>query len=305
MMEFFNTLNAWVANGADWIFGWILYLPRDLQLFAVALFTSAALNIARKLRTKDQEWLHRSVADVSRQNALIKEAKKRGDKESVNRHKDTINLIKMKTMRFEGKPLLWALLPVGLIATWAFMRVAYLPPRLNEPVTVNAYVARTDIGKTAHLVPEPGIEAVDGWVQPVVEDKVLPMTGIWDQIGVWIGDHLRGILHGKLAGVPAPPPNLEGVVTWHVIAHDANPHTLKVRYAGHTFEISFVAGRHQYEDPVKTFKDASVQTLEVMLKPMRLFDFVGDLWFLPAWMTAYLMICIAFFYIFRGVLNIA
>ena len=72
MME---TINAWVANAADWIFGWILFLPRDLSLFTVAVLTSASLSFVRKWTT-DQEWLHRSVADEERQCQLIKEAKK-------------------------------------------------------------------------------------------------------------------------------------------------------------------------------------------------------------------------------------
>ena len=300
MMEFFNVFNLWVANATDCLFGWILYLPRDLSLFCVAVFTSAALNIARKVRTKDQEWLHRAVADEERQNALIKEAKQRGDRESVKRHKDIINLIKMKTIRFEGKPLLWALLPVGLIATWAFMRIAYVPPRLNEPVVVHAYMASTDIGRNVHLVPEPGVEAVDGWVQSVVKDKAPEISGLWDKTGVWIGDQFLKMLRQERQA-----PKLEGVATWHIVAHDKNPHVLKVRYGGRTYEQPFLAGRHQYEEPVKMFDEAPIQSIEVVLKPMRLFDFVGDLWIIPAWMTAYLMICIAFFYIFRRVLNIA
>jgi uncharacterized membrane protein (DUF106 family) len=304
MMEFFNVFNAWVANATDCLFGWILYLPRDLSLFCVAVLTSAALNLTRKARTKDQEWLHRSVADEERQNALIKEAKKRGDKEAVKRHKDTINLIKMKTMKYEGKPLLWALLPVGLLATWAFMRMAYVPPRLHETVEVRAYVPRSAIGQVAHLAPEPGIEAVDGWVQPVVDDRPAVIEGFWDKAGVWIGDHLRGPFEGKLSA-PAAPPTLEGAVSWRIRATDNRVHTLKVRFAGRTYETTFVAGRRQYEEPVKMFEDAAVQSIEVVLKPMRLFNFVGDLWIIPAWMTAYLMICIAFFFIFRRVFHIA
>jgi len=101
-----ETINSLLVHAADWVFGWILYLPRDLALFSVAVLTSASLTFVRKWTT-DQEWLHRAVADEARQNQLRKEAKKRGDKEAVQRHKDVVTLIKMKSMRFEGKPLLW------------------------------------------------------------------------------------------------------------------------------------------------------------------------------------------------------
>ncbi len=297
MME---AINAWVANMADWIFGWILFLPRDLSLFTVAVLTSASLSFVRKWTT-DQEWLHRSVADEERQNQLIKDAKKRGDKEAAKRHKDTITLIKMKAMRFEGKPLLWALIPVALLATWAFTRLAFVPPRPNEPVEVRAYLPRAEIGKTVHLAPEPGIEAPDGWMRSVVQDQPPAIVGIWDQTGVWLNARLCALL-GK---TPAEP-QLEGIATWRVIPRDTQVHALQVRYAGHTYEAKLVAGRRQYEGPTWVFADTPVQSVEVALKPTRLFNFVGDLlWVLPAWMAAYLLICIPFVTILRKVCRIA
>ena len=35
-----DAINNFVANAMDYVLGWVLYLPRDLGLFVVALLTS-------------------------------------------------------------------------------------------------------------------------------------------------------------------------------------------------------------------------------------------------------------------------
>lgn len=304
MME---ALNAWIANAADWIFGWILFLPRDLALFSVAVLTSAALTFVRKWTT-DQKWLHRAVADEERQNLLIREAKKRADKEAVKRHKETITLIKMKSMRFEGKPLLWALIPVALLATWAFSRLAYVPPRVNEPVEVRATIPHAATGQLVHLAPESGVDVADGWIQSVVLDNPAAASGLWDEVSFWLSDRMRAAYNtvtGWFHQPPVTPPPPDHVAVWRIIPRDSQPHVLNVRYLDHTYEMPFFAGRRQYEAPVQVFEDSPLQSLEVVLKPVRLFDFVGDLWFLQPWIVAYLLICIPFVTILRKVGRVA
>ena len=301
-----HPLVLWIVHAADWIFGWILYLPRDLKLLSVAVLTSASLTLARKWTT-DQEWLHRAATDEIGQNQLRREARKRGDKEAAKRHQDIIARIKMKSLRFEGKPLLWALIPVALLATWAFARLAYLPPRANQPIEVRACVPRAAIGQRAHLAPEPGIEVAGNWIQPVIEDRRAVSSNTWDTVGRWIGDRARGLCHGKNAALAAAPPPTGGAAVWRVILHDTQPHVLKIRYAGRTYEAPLCAGTRYYEEPVTVFPDAPLQSIEVALKPLRLFDFVGSIdWLLlPPWLVAYLLIAIPFVTILRRILRVA
>jgi len=111
-----DAINTFLVNALDWVFGWILFLPRDVSLAAVAVFTSAILTFSRKWAT-DQVWLRQASEDDARLAELAREAKKRGDRDAVKRHKELRTTIKMKSMRWEGRALVWALVPVALLAT--------------------------------------------------------------------------------------------------------------------------------------------------------------------------------------------
>ena len=300
MME---TLNHGMVNVADWIFGLILFLPRDIALFSVAILSSAFLTLVRRWTT-DQEWLRRAVTDEERQNQLQREARRQGDLAAAKRHKDVITRIKMKTLRFEWAPLLWALLPVTLLATWAFARLAYEPPRLHQLVEVRACMPRSAIGQMAHLAPEPGIAVAGDWIQPVVEDRRSPPTSTWDTAGLWLGDRLRGLFHVNRAAAPGLP---DGAAVWQVILHDKQPHVLRIRYAGRTYEAAIRAGTPRYEEPSTFFQATPVRSIEVVLNPTRLFNFVGgiDWLFLPPWLVAYLLIAIPLMPILRRVFHVA
>ena len=299
MME---ALNHEMVHVADWIFGWILYLPRDLALFCVAFLSSALLTLMRRWTT-NQEWLQRAVADETRQNQLRREARVRGDSEGVQRHKAVITRIKMKTMRYEWKPLLWALLPVTLLATWAFARLAYVPPRLHQEVEVRACVPRAAIGQMAHLTPEPGLGVTSEWMQPIVEDRRDPPSTSWDAATLWLGQRWHGVFHASPAAAPSP----EGAAVWHVILHDTQAHNLRIRYAGQTYTAAIRAGTRHYAEPLTSFADAPLRSIEVMLKPTRLFDFVGGIdWImLQPWLVAYLLLAIPLMPMLRRLLRIA
>ncbi len=301
MME---SLNLELLHVADWIFGWILYLPRDVALISVAILSAIALTLVRRWTT-DQEWLRRALADEQRQNQLQREARKRGDKSAAKRHTDVLTRIKMKTLRFEGRPLLWALIPITVLVTWAFARLAYVPPRVGQCVEVRACVPRAAIGQLAHLAPEPGIAVVGEWIQPVVEDRRLLPDTTWDTASLWIGDRFRGLLHG--ANIPVSSTPGDGAAVWNVILHDAQPHQLKIRYAGRTYEAAIRAGTCRYEEPITIFPHAPLRSIEVVLMPTRLFNFVGSIdWlFLPPWLVAYLLLVLPFMAILRRVLRIA
>jgi len=289
-----EAINTFLVNALDWVFGWILFLPRDASLAAVAVFTSAILTFSRKWAT-DQVWLRQASEDDTRLAELAREAKKRGDRDAVKRHKDLRTTIKMKSMRWEGRALVWALVPVALLATWAFDRIVYLPPAVNQTVEVRAYLPKTAIGQIIHLAPEPGLDATNGWLQTVVAETRPSSTCLWDRADAWLAGKVR-----------RTPPALEAVAVWQIVAHDAQPHALKIRFAGRTYAQPFLAGHRRYAAPQCVFDNAPVRATEVMLTPRRLFAFVGNisLLFLQPWLVAYLLIAIPFVYILKGLCKI-
>jgi uncharacterized membrane protein (DUF106 family) len=290
MLESITTL---LTNALDWVFGWILRLGRDGSLIAVAVLTSAGLTFVRKWVT-DQTWLRQAADDDARLAELTAEARGRKDREAARRHRDTRTLIKMKTMRFEGRALLWALLPIGLLATWAFARLAFLPPAVGRPVEVRAWLPRTAIGQLAHLAPEPGIEAANGWVQVVADEARPARTSLWDRCDGWLAAR---------AGMQPPA---DAVAVWQVVARDAQPRVLQIRHAGRTYAQPFVAGRRWYETPQVFPADAPVIATEVGLEPRRLFGAVGGiaLLFLQPWLVAYLLIAIPFVFVIKRLFKI-
>lgn len=161
-----EAINAALLAVADVLLGWMLYLPRDLALVLLALGTAAVLTLVR-LVTTDQDLLGRCKRDIARLKELLREAKKRRDKEAVARHRATMGQIGMVTMKAEVKPLLAALLPVALLAVWAFANLGHVPADGQEPVLVKAYFPTHLIGQRAHIVPQEGLKDAGGWYRVV------------------------------------------------------------------------------------------------------------------------------------------
>jgi uncharacterized membrane protein (DUF106 family) len=291
----FEVINNTMASAMDYVLGWTLHLPSDAALFAVAILTSAILTFARLLST-DQNWLKRAAADHRRLKQLAREAKARGDREAVARCKSTMTLVKVRSMRFEAKPLLVAIVPVALVATWAFARLGYHPPMAGETVEVRAYLSTTAIGRPAHLVPEEGLEAEGGWVQTVAQDKPAAPEGLWDA------------MNARMCGLLGRSEPLEGVAVWRLKARGRpEPYILKIRYGGRTYEKELLVGSTRYAPAVAFFEGGPVRCVEVVMAPVKLFGVVGglDVLYLPPWLLAYLLIAIPFVTILKRVFRIA
>ncbi|MEI6211124.1 MAG: hypothetical protein WCR06_05815 [bacterium] len=292
----------WITNAADWLFGWLLFLPRDLTLVGVAILMAAAWVVARKWTT-DQEWLHRAVIDRRRLTQLRREARERGDTEAAERHHSVITQIRhLAYRRFAGRAFLAALLPAALLTIWGSDRLLYVPPRTREPVELRAILPHAAIGQMAHLAPEPGLGVTDGWIQRVVEHRPVAPSCAWDRLGMWIGRVFR-TPGSRAATAAAEQP---GMVIWHVVAHDTEPHLLQLRYAGRTYSIPYRAGKRQYEQPTRLFENAPLQSIEVVLTPRRLFNLVGGFDFLrlPPWLVVCLILVLPLIRLLRTIFRI-
>ena len=161
----------------DFLFGWLLRLPSDVTLITVAVLTGAVLTLVRKWTT-NQDLLARAAADNKRLAVLIKEAKRTGNKEALARHRLTKAQVGMLKFKQEGKPMLASLLPIALLATWAFARLEFLPPQPGETIAAVAHAPLSAAGEVVHVVPLPGVTATDGWVKQLAA-ATNDATAVW------------------------------------------------------------------------------------------------------------------------------
>ncbi len=265
----------------DYVLGWSLHLPHVAILALLAVCTAVVLTGVRKFTT-NQDLLGRAKADKARLKVLMRAAKQAGDKEAVKRYRATNGEIGAVGMKAELLPLAASLIPIALLATWAFSRIGYEPPLGGEPVTIKAYFATSEIGNLVHIVPPAGLEAKSGWIQKIGEDK---------DAG------------GKVAG---------GLATWQVRATGGGgSFVLPVRYKGETFEKALLIDGYKYAEPVQAYEKAggekaACEAIQIDLpeyKPLGIvpgFSKIG----LPPWIIGYLILVIPLSFLLKPVLRI-
>jgi hypothetical protein len=146
----------------------------DLALGILALGTALLVLLIRK-RTTDQDFLRRCKLDRVRLKSRLKEARQAKNAHDVTRFKTVLNTIGFRAIKQEGLPLLVSLLPITLIASWAFARLGYYAPVASEWVVVEFTVPVSEMGKLIHLVPQDGFETQDGWIQEVAKKNNSPI----------------------------------------------------------------------------------------------------------------------------------
>jgi uncharacterized membrane protein (DUF106 family) len=260
-----TAINDAILRLADVLLGWLLVVPTDVALILVAVGTGAILAVVR-LFTTNQDLLRRASDDKKRLKTLIREAKRRKDKAAVGRFRASQNMIGLKTMKSEGWPLVAAILPILVVATWCFQRLAVVPPRAGEAVPLVAYFPVSAAGQVVHLVPQDGLSVEDGWVR-----EIEPVT-----------DPAEG------------PPH--ATATWLVKADSRpEPYLLEIRYKRGTYTKELLVGQRVSSPPVEFYADDDPLTsTELKLQPVKLFGLVpGIEWLcLPPWMAAYFLIAI-------------
>jgi len=283
-----------VVSIMDYVLGWTLYLPRDATVLIVAVLTSAIFVCARRFGT-DQAWLKRAWADKKRLRQLIRQARRDRDREAKKRYKATLTLIKARVLKFEFKPLLWAIVPVALVGTWCFFRLGFHPPQPGQSFHVRAYLTASAIGGFAHLVPEKGLVAENGWVQRIVPDEPASAEGLWDSF------------NARVSAILGPSPKYEGVAAWRIRAdRPGGEYTLKLRYAGKTYKKDLLVGSRHYAPAVAGFQDAPVYCVELGMRPVKPFGVVEgiDFLYMPGWLVAYLIIAIALVAVFKRLFRV-
>jgi len=276
-----TTLNDFILSFMDVLLGWMLVFPQIAPLLVVGIGTSAILTFVRPFVT-DQDLLRRCKEDKKRLKELIREAKKRKDKDAVKRYRTTLGGIGIKTMKAEGKPLLLAVLPIACLAVWAFARLAFVPPDEGDAVTVNLFCRASSIDGVAQIVPADGIEAVEqegaGWVQRVRKD---PKVG--------------------------PGGKVNGIATWRLKAAKRDePYTLVIRHAGVTVEKEMLVDGRRYSPVLDAHEGGAIEAVQLALVPYKPFGIVPGIpkIFLDPWLVGYLIITIPFVFVLRRLCNI-
>lgn len=286
MLEVWNLLSVGLF---DVLLGWLLEFPRWIGLLVVGLMTAVLLTLIRKWTT-NQDRLRRAAADLRRLKELRRAAKDARDVDAVERCNVTKAQISWLKLKAEGWPLLAVLLPVALLATWAFERLAYYPPRDDETIEVVAYLPRSAQDDLMHLVPQPRLRSANGWVQPVRRITNEPTR--WDRI--W----------ATATFSQAATPEADDVAIWRLQADAARePYPLVFRWKEHTFERELRVGQRIYS-PVVTVDTVEPITTEVRLRETRLFGIPGLGAWLPAWLVGYLVVTIPVVFALKKVLAI-
>jgi uncharacterized membrane protein (DUF106 family) len=274
MADLTAMLSNVLIGAGDLVLGWLLRWPQEVALAAVAILTAALLAFVR-LATTDQDRLRRCRDDKRRLKQLVREAKKRKDKQAVRRHQATIGMIGMVSMRSELRPLLVSLLPIVILATWAFARLAYVPPRAGEPVEVRAFFPVLSIGQVAHIAPRKGLSS-DRWLARVTE-----------------GQDASGAVEG-------------GQAVWHVAADAGDrPHVLEIRQGRTTVEKQLYADGRHYARPVQQYAGGDIVAAQVAMEEFHPFGLGGiSAIHLSPWTLGYLVIAIPFAMILRKAFRI-
>jgi uncharacterized membrane protein (DUF106 family) len=280
MGGFLTQINDAMVAVMDVLLGWSLHLPANAALIIVSVLSAAALTWARVLVT-NQGMLHRCADDKKTLGRLIRETKRSRDldkaarKADVKRYKLNKNLVALKTLKAEGKPLLVSLLPILLLATWAFARLAFLPVAVDEPVRVSAYFPLSAVGEVAHVLPLDGLDCDSGWIAGVVADVAVDDEPT-NAVAVW-----------ELKGSAQP-----------------EPYILKLRWRDETWEQPLRIGGTTYEAPITPQGDWP-QSTEVHLAQAKLFGVVPGFGpFLPPWLVGYLLVVIPCVFVIKKLFNV-
>jgi uncharacterized membrane protein (DUF106 family) len=268
MLELWNTLSLAFF---DLLLGWLRALSPDVTVVAVAIGSAVFLALVRRWTT-DQDLLGRVARDRRRLRELAREAKARGDREALWRHRAVRAAVGLKALRAEWRPLVVSVVPIAALATWGFARLGHHAPREGEAVEVTVYTPLSAVGDVAHIVPQEGISATPGgWVQEVV------------------------------AAPEGAAGNSGGAARWSLQGEAREePYVLEVRLGGRTYARELAIGPSPPSARRVEHEGDEVVT-EIAMRPVDLWGLAPGIeaLYLPPWVVAYLVVVIAAAWVLR------
>lgn len=262
-----------IAELLDLPLGGLLSLPLGGAIAVVALLTSLMLTLARKWFT-NQELLGRCRADLARLKTLIRSAKQRRDPATKRRLNETVSLIKLRQLRAEGRVLVWSLLPLLALATWAFERLEFVPPEINQPLQFTASYPLSSVGKLTHILVPEGCELSTSAIQIVGLNESDSSTGL---------------------------------ARWTIKAVRSIDGEILIRHDGETAAHGLRVNGFCYAAPVQSHETLKIPTSQIELAPTK---FLGIVPGVPAigfapWLVAYLGLTLLLTPLLRRLLRVA
>ncbi len=291
-----ESINRLILLVADPLLGWLLHVPRDVALLVIAFGTALVLNGVRRFTT-DQAQLKRCKADKVVLVRLMKGARARGDRETVQRLRQTLGQIGMAGVRAEGRPLLVSLLPIIIIAVWAFARIGYLPPEQDQPLTLNVYFDQTMVGDLAYLLPQEGMQVDAGLIRRI-EENVVPARPAPAWLPAWAGE---------LFGFHDNPFVDAGIASWDaVFTRQDDPYILVFNHRGKPVSTEVTIDGVRYSEPLLFPEEGPVICLETVIQEYRPLGFIPGIALLAfqPWIVGYLLIVIPLSILLKPVLKV-
>ena len=263
-----DRIEEWVMGVGDFLLGWLMGWPSDGRLLGVALGSALILLVARAWTT-DQGLLRRCRDDKVRLKQMMKVAKAGGEVAVMKRYRATLGMIAIKQMREEFLPLLVAIVPLGILATWAVHRLEFQRWSVGETVEFAAFFPRSSEGQVTYLIPRAGVKAESGWVAEISE--LSPKEGN------------RLVARWRLTGEA-------GVESGDLV----------IRHGGKSFLHPVTVGGQRGEVAM------GVLGTELFLKPVQLFGMVpGVPWLhLPGWMVGYLLLIVPLTFLLKRLFRV-
>ncbi len=254
-----DPVSLFILRSGDLLFGWMLRLPGDLPLLVLAVLTALILVVIRRWTT-NQDRLGRISDDLARLKQATSRAKADGDRAECQRLVGLKARIGLMRLRDEGKTLLWALIPIALLAAWAYERMPYHAPRTDETVALRLVMPVSSVGRLAHAVADEGL-TLQRAVAVFEPDSINPR---------------------------------ESIATWVVQMNSEASQSVTVVSPAGRFSHPIVAGSGPPPSVIAHDTPSAART-ELVLRERRLFGLLPGVpsIALPAWLVGYLIIVIA------------
>ncbi|TVR45427.1 MAG: hypothetical protein EA402_04465 [Planctomycetota bacterium] len=275
-METFERLYDLLVVILDYPLGWMLYLGRDLSIFTLAAGTALVMLLLRR-RVSNQAALAMASEDRATLKQRQRAAKKAGQRDLARRLGSERARLALSMLRHEGKPLLAALIPIILLASWAYARLGHIPPTSDSVVSVHVDLAPGMSDTPVYLLPADGVEAVNGWIQ-FPEPAEAAFGGEAVARAVW---DLR-------------------------FAASEEPYRLTLHAGDAQQYIDMIVDQRIYANPERYLYQATIRGLFTQLEERRFLGLVPGIpgMAIPPWLLAYLLLAIPCYLIFKKLLRI-
>lgn len=161
-------MSAWrtlAHSVGDSLLGWLLVIPRDLGLIALSLLTACVILVIRYVLS-DQASLRVANHDLRRLAERAGGLKTHEVEELARVRRTRLRVLGLR-LRLEALSIAVSLPFMAMVGSWSNSRMAEERVVPTEAFSFRLETPASRVGQLVHLVPHPGVIALDGWVRVV------------------------------------------------------------------------------------------------------------------------------------------